>query len=700
MGAWRSVTRTLLLITLSAPLTVACSDELAEGNGTVGETEIRFATGVVSANTADGSRAATRANYDTESYSFSPLTLGTKVHIKTEGTWTGKTPSEDITHYTKTGTAETAVDGKSPISSVGIFWDDYGMGDPANTASRTAGLNVYAACVDGYNASAIGTIADWTALTWTLPADQSATATWKAKDLLVSNNNSDNADAAEMNKDKSGRYKFDTQLAGTACNLELHHAMSKITVNLKAGDGFPVDGKGVSYFENDPSVTLTKLNMEGTVNVKTMTVTPAASPVSDNTQLAKATIAMTGYTATYEGLIIPGNEVVDDYCDKATHDGSALQIRGVAQINCDGNIFNIYANELMDAMKKAEETSLGAKNGDTQFHSGKNYILNITVNKTEIIVKAYVTDWVDVTAEEAYPKIDVNTDWGTTGTSATNDFSFYLGENNVSDFGINQTGYYSANAVTSHDDTGAETVWTLTPQLYWPNHTTAYHFRGIWPQTRAAEDGHAAAVPEVVTVDGKQVVAVENVAYTEGTYPSDLMIGKPSNEPDEGITATEGKINLNFQYMMSQVVVNLTTEASGESMVDFGTKDAVNQADVQIIGGKTAGNILLSNLSCALTGDATDYTMHATTNVQRHDAVCPQPLAGLKFKITVKNSDGTETDTYTKLISEILVGGNAITAWEAGKKYIYNLHISKTMIHVSVSITDWVTVSGNQQIWF
>lgn len=694
MGAWRSVTRTLLLITLSAPLTVACSDELAEGNGTVGETEIRFATGVVSANTADGSRAATRANYNTIAYTFSPLTLGTKVHIKTEGTWTGHDPVA-VTHYTKTGTAETAVDGKSPISGVGIFWDDYGMGDPANKETgRADGLNVYAACVDGYNASAIGTIADWESLTWTLPADQSATATWKAKDLLVSNNKSDNANtdnAAQMNKDKSGRYKFDTQLAGTACNLELHHAMSKITVNLKAGDGFPVNGEDVPYFENSPSVTLTKLNLKGTVNVKTMTVTPAAPPVSDNTQLAKAATATTDYTATYEGLIIPGNAVIADYCDKETHDGSALQIRGVAQINCDGNIFNIYANELMDAMNTAD--------ADYIFHSGKNYILNITVNKTEIEVTATVTDWVNVEADPVEPTIEVTTSLGDKGAKddGFKQFKFYMRTDDDTNYDI----YGGTATGTSADGT---TPWSFTNQIYWPSHDIHYHMRGVYPTS--------------TTVTANKI-AVANSTYNATTSPSNLMVGAPELAANtmcdnashtavdmslHGICAREATINLNFRYMMSQVEVHLTTPPSGSDVVNL------TNATVEIVNAYTTGSVDIHSRTMEISNISNYLVEHATDeNVNwRHAAVVPQNLTNatgdLIFKITIRNTDGT-TDVYIKPIKDILVSENggaaaSITKWDAGKHYTYTLNMRKTEIKVTATLTDWVSAEANQEIWF
>lgn len=652
----------ILLATSLAGMT-ACSDYV-DDTKTVGEAnnEIRFATGVVSANT---SRAASRANYDTEHYQFLPLTAGTNVHVKTEGTWEGKGA---VTHYTSTGTAGTPESTQSPITGVGIYWDDYGIGDPDNTSNRTTGINVYAACVDGKEASAIGTISNWESLSWTLPANMS---TWKDKDLLFSNNNSDNAENV-MNKDKSGRYKFDTQKGGTACNLELHHAMSKITVNLKAGKGFPVVG-GVAKFENTPSVTLQSVKLGGTVNIKTLTAT--ATGEATTAALASATTPTTGYTTTMEGLVFPGNSL------SATTDL-------LAKINCDGNIYNIYAKELMEAMDAAESSTT-----DHEFHSGKNYVLNITVDKTEIKVTATVVDWIYVTAADETPLINVTTSYGQTGDDFGKGFSFLRSttiDNN-----------YSNEATVDY----ANSKYTMSPQLYWPNHSTHYFFRGVWPLIGTATDGSQTLSSNV----SASAITVANGAYAEGKYPSDLMLGYPRTTTEtcphgntvatSGICATEGTIRMNFQYVMSQVEVNLQT-SDGTDKVVFD-----EHTSVEIVGGYSDGTILLSDGSATM-GTKADYTMNRKDDSHKayHDAIIPQSVTALKFRITVTDTDGNQ-DKYETVfaISEIKVTEDGvekdITAWEPGKHYVYKLLITKTGIKVTATIKDWITATGGTSIW-
>ena len=658
----------ILLATSLAGFT-ACSDYV-DDTKTVGEAnnEIRFATGVVSANT---SRAVSRANYDMEHYKFLPLTAGTKVHVKTAGTWNG-----DVTHYTSTGTAKAPVSdaSASDIEGVGIYWDDYGIGDPANSSNRTTGINVYAACVDGKEASAIGSISDWESLSWTLPTDM---ASWKDKDLLFSNNNSDEGktNSTNMNKANVGRYKFDTQKGGTACNLELHHAMSKITVNLKAGKGFPVEG-GVAKFESTPSVTVNGMKLSGTVNIKALTATATGEATA--VTLAPAETAATGYTTTMEGLVFPGTELSSETAKLVT-------------LNCDDNIYYISAAELWTAMTTAD--------ADHIFHSGKNYVLNIIVDKTEIKVTATVTDWVTVEAAEVTPKINVTTSLGFKDNGTLNAFTSY-------DFYMRKDGVvnYAQCGGTATGTANGTTPWTFETPLYWPDHTTHYHMRGVYPSSTTVTDN---------------VIAVANATYNAATAPSNLMVGAPELTEDtkmcnnidhtsvdmslHGICAREASINLNFRYMMSQVEVRLAT-TTGDDAVRL--EDAV----VEVLNGYTTGSLNIDTRTITPATKAAYTILHSGTEDAnyRHAVVVPQNLINndsedLQFRITITNTDGTQ-DYYYATIKDIKVsedGGTAtsITSWEPGKHYVYTLNMKKTGIKVTATITDWIEAKGSTNIW-
>lgn len=663
-----------ILITASLAGLTACSNDVADEKYTVGEAdnELRFATGVVSGNI---NRPISRASYDTEHYQFLPLAEGTNIHIKTEGQWN----SNAVTHYTQTGTSQAPVPevSTSEITGVGIYWDDYGTGDPANSTNRSTGINVYAACIDGKAASAIGTISDWTNLSWTLPADMS---TWKDKDLLFSNNNSDEGktNSTNMNKANVGRYKFDTQKAGTACNLELHHAMSKITVNLKAGNGFPVVD-GVAKFETTPTVTLQSVKLGGTVNTKTLTAT--ATGEATTATLTAATSVTDTYTATLEGLVFPGN-TLNNVTDK------------LATIYCDGNIFNIYAKELMEAMDAAESSTT-----DHAFHSGKNYVVNIIVNKTEIKVTATVTNWIDVTAQTIEPKIEVTTslgDKGATGEGFQN-FDFYMRKDGTSD---NYAIYGGTATGTKADGT---TPWSFTTPIYWPSHDTHYHMRGVYPTSTTVTDNN---------------IAVSNGVYNAATAPSNLMVGAPELAANtmcdnafhtsvdmsaHGICAREASINLNFRYMMSQVEIHLTSTGSSSDAV------RLENAIVEIINGYTEGSVDIDSRTVTpstIANSTIPYASGEDANY-RHAVVVPQNLTSsagdLQFRITITNADGTQ-DYYYAPIKDVLVAENGgtpatITAWEPSKHYIYTFNMRKTKISITATIMDWNNASASTEIW-
>ena len=108
--------------------------------------------------------------------------------------------------------------------------------------------------------------------------------------------------------------------------------------------------------------------------------------------------------------------------------------------------------------------------------------------------------------------------------------------------------------------------------------------------------------------------------------------------------------------------------------------------------------------------------MNTVTETQRHDAIVPQLLTDsgitdLVFKITVKDNNGNVTDIYRATVKDIPVyvadangkptgSPESITKWEAGKKYIYNLKVTKTQISITATITDWETkITEDVEIW-
>lgn len=710
-----------ILTIAAATLLCGCTDILVPVY-TVGEVDnaIVLSAGVGSGQSGVQTKAV--ANPDADHAKHRLIADGAKMFLRIDGDWK-KTDAGAAETISKTTTAtiggETSSNSKHNTVSMNprLFWDDYGTADPHNaSAGRTKGLSIYGAGVNksGVAVPVIDESADgkrWTDLTWSLELDQ--TAGWESKDLITSNNVVYNATESLNNT-----YTFAQQLGSQTKLLEFTHAMTKVTVQLTAGEGF-VDSK----FAQAPTVKLLNFHHTGKIDVERKITTPTAA-VGEIKMYNKGGGA-NATTATFEALVYPGdlNNSSDVFADGTR----------ILTLSADGNEYHVTAAKLNTAIKAAIDahattnypigsSNLSAEPKEYDLHllQAWNYKLIITVNKTGIDVTATIKDWEDVTAANEAPKIVIDKTYGGNGSAPSQDmaFSFFRSLNKNNSYGD------MANVRYTHSGTS----YKMTPQLYWPDHKTHYFFRGIWPALGNNEQTeiNQAYTPVAKVTDSK--IEVGNVKYNKGTYPSDLMLAMPRKSDDgtpdetckvddhktgdtypEGICATTGKISMDFRYMMSQVVVKLTTSTGADQVtIDENTT-------VELTGGYKEGSILLGTGAADFTGKSTaDYGMTKTASYNTsgdgyhafHDAIIPQSLEDvshnptLKFRITVKQ--GESYDKYETIlgIKDIPVNGDQrIISWEPGKKYIYNLKVTKSDIKVEARITDWTTTEGGTTIW-
>lgn len=670
----------------------ACSDEAVPAY-TVGDDDnaISLSVGVLSSPSAVESRAALAGHY--------ALKASTAIDLCVEGDWAGKTPSRIVKTPVYTAAADADADNINAIAPKSdadkLYWDDYGTADPANTAGRSKGLDIYAVAIDGETTAPA--VADWNSpLAWVVKTDGSEVL---RKDILVANNLS--GDGSPLH-----RFTFEEQKT-LASNpeegrLDFRHVLSKVTFKLKAGAGF-TGGK----FAAAPEVTLTRNKAtgtsyteycltEGSIDIKNATATGSAV----STVKLQPTSAVDLGNVVEQALIFPGSDL------------GAADSDIVARIDADGNVYYVTAEKIRAAI-----TAKGGHDGAKTL-AGYNYIFQVTVNKTDIVITATITDWTDVEAETVEPKIVVSAEVGAEDdkTKKLTSFRFYRNAD-----GASEPGKYIALADADNpqadDLADGSTTWNFktigaTPTdtyLYWPDHTRHYFFRGVYP------------CDAVVTEGSSSYIVVGNEPYNAASFPGNLMIGKPEipagtmcDNPDhaavdmstQGICARTGAINLNFRYMMSQVEVVLKTTAGDDKVnLDANTK-------LSILNLMPTGNISLGErkpVGTSYTRTDTELTQKAATpDVTFHYAMVPQylPKPGeantMKFKVTITNDNGT-TDVYYTDVQPIKVddgsGLKTITQWLGGYHYKYTLNIKKTGITVTATITDWVVATGSDDIW-
>lgn len=730
--------KTIIFATAFAAL-AACSDDVATGRYSVGEEDnlVRLTSGVENApSAAMQSRAALDGHY--------ALQDGTAINLYVEGDWKGKTPSNIVKTPVYSAQKDTDADNIDTLtwkSGDRLYWDDFGTADPANTTNRAKGLGILAVAVDGKVLKTSDIKWESYTLAWNVSTSstiqpEGSSQKFLLEDLLVANNLYAAIDAESATTPQK-RYTFDEQKEADAAEarLEFQHVLSKITFNVTPGEGFqPNSFTGlVQFYDLNITLARNKANeaennwclTNGTIDIKKAeakhdeaeTKKPLTLSTISNTP---TTLNPNILTTTEAAVIYPGSIL-------GNNDGDI-----VARIVADwGNIYYVTAKEIRAAINGTT-----GHVGDYTTKPGYNYIFNITLNKTDIIVTATVSKWIDVNAAEEAPQIVVSANVGDKGATdqTLQDFRFYRNEGvNVPLIGsidpvptapTTKNVKYTALADAQNPATGAdgEKKWdfyqtgtSTATQLYWPSHTMHYFFRGVYPKETPVADGESS------------YIVVNNDQYNASKFPSNLMIGAPEiadgtkcKNPDHtavdmskyGICARTGSINLNFRYMMSQVEVDLKTETSSDDKVELNA-----DTKLEILNPITQSNIYLGTRSTgyeASTVRATDYTMHrkgdATASlVTFHDAIVPQYLPKpnedkpMRFKVTIKNSNGTY-DVYYADVQPIQVsesGGakKTIENWLGGYHYKYTLTLKKTGISVTATITDWVTANGSDNVW-
>lgn len=571
----------------------------------------------------------------------------------------------------------------SPI----IYWDDFSSVEydlRATDVERGIRLK-YGYCFNGGQTNAKSIDEEAGTLLWTVNPDQSLTdgngdaVNMKTSDLLYAK------------KQEMITYHSDINARGTLY-MPYTHAMSKVTINVTAGDGFSGD-KG----NFDTSVlTMNNVQVVADVNAPEGTTTIPESIPEDILSAIRTTVPevstsgkspvkafrkeKTNTIVTYQTIIAPTNlsagtilaTITDidgnDYnipvttgileawkaedkmveTEETIDNGTAQAKPSTNSLCTSGSFLNLSQSSSGSFLNLPETTTrsttiLPGKGYITK--PGIHYILNVRVDKQKITIRATITDWDKVTA---------------TGDAEINfagdikDKDAIAAELQDGGFDIYKSATNTAFTTKSTTATYAAGKWTYTPTIYWAGQSDNSYFRAVSPA---------------------------GASSSELSQGIDLIWGTSGND---AIAPRTGDVELKFKHLMSKLCVNLET-----------SDDPAKQVNL------TGAKIKITNLTKQGTYSIVDATVSAGAPAKVmlenkasgfKEPVIPQTIAD-DARLIITLADET---TYSLQLNECIetLSGTAIEEWLTGKKYTYTIHLEKGKITFRAMVKEWEETNG------
>ncbi len=514
-----------------------------------------------------------------------------------------------------------------------LYWDNYSSKD---YDLRTAGAGIrlkYGYCYNGGTPTTALDETDGT-LGWTVKADQSAAqgVDFKKSDLLYAKTQAPvSYTHGETEDSKHG-----------VLILPYSHAMSKITVNVTADEGF------LTTKANFASSVLTLMHMNTVCSVDAPNETVESSTPGSIVSY-KASAENT--TATFQAIVAPGTNL-------------SVGNLFAAITNVDGNNYEVpvtsdmlegWSTKLDEAAPVYYDEEAEARTRATidptkgyLTKSGVHYILDVVIDKQVVTVRATLADWDKVKAE-GNAQIIFSPDVNGKGTIASalqaDGFDVYKSSSATS---------FSAKSTTL---TYVDNKWTYNDAIYWAGQSDASYFRALSPAGSSTS------------------------AVAQG---NDILWGTSGTA---AISPRTGDVRIDFEHLMSKLSINLKT-VSGDAEVDL------TDAKITVTNMATAGTYSLA--SGKVTSGATVDIMLNDKASGFSEVVVPQSIAD-DAKVVITLKDGT---TYSVQLNQCtLTTGDksAVTKWEQGKDYTYTITLSKQEVTFSAYVKDWVsaTAGGN-----
>lgn len=762
-----------MLLAVAAMGLSACSTEELPDNGgnSNGKTAIEFAmsnTGGIgmSLDSRAAASDASRAGFG----------AATRIVMRIGSTNGSETK---YTRTTATASAQVA-EGTADYSTVSFgsgemrYWDD--------AHGRSSQLSVYAVAipdktdksllpVDKLNFTA-STGSNWATenattsatnncIVWEVSADQSAAGTVSNQDLCYSNNIQ-----ADEERGKNGvyRYNFNTNSYPTfpGCyedgtikqpglengvmkyttpsaskpgkfdrgHMIFRHALTRITVKLKAGDGYdPSTAFVVDH------VQINKIRLADGTNTMLNLVDGTWSGYTTGQKITKMEEAtpQTGaaHHREFVAQTIPGDEI----------DQNSTENR--LELVVDNNIYYITDKMLFTAFSTSATDDIS---GDKlTLRQGRNYEINVTISKKKIDnITASIIPWATVTSSNmdvnnAYIRLDLYDPSGTAidGSYSSNPPLLFRLDDPSPKFIFSDDQWKHYKWYTTYDKynslrwDGTNRRWTT--DLFFETNYASYHFRMTNEKTdNKIHLGPGSSGPfgeadyfDIDTSDkdiwwGAPMLTSATLKYdyqntasvTPSTDYTSPLDGGFSSSIHWGIAATESPIMFTMLHIKSQidVVLKTTTGSDAVKLYDETKSGDDRYAKVKVVRAFNSGNVELGRGMVKTTGTTGDLALNQPTTYFKTDKVetnpywlyyVPQPLSNgsnyVGIEITTPDGNIYKINRLSEITASSVSSSNGqgrtnsdyITRWLPNHHYTYTFKLTKKGITATATITKW-----------
>lgn len=654
------------------------------------------------------------------------------------------------------------------------YWDD--------AHGRKSQLSVYAVAIPDKNSGtllpenklSIGTLGEnskWASestpdntIAWTVSADQSTAGTVSNQDLCYSNN------IQTGGKNGVYQYKFSTSdyPAFPGCNPDgtiieksprtdglidgvmkyytepgysggkfdrghmiFRHALTRITVKLKAGDGYdPSTAFVVDH------VQINKIRLADGTNTKLNLVDGTWSGYTTGQTITKMEKATPQASATHHrefvAQTIPGDEI----------DQNSTENR--LELVVDNNIYYITDKMLFTAFSTSATDDIS---GDKlTLRQGRNYEINVTVSKKKIDnITASIIPWATVTSgnmdvNNAYIQLDLYTPSGTTINGSYEAPLLFRLDDPSSSFIFNDTDWKHYKWYTKYDKynsltwDGTNNRWTT--DLFFESNYASYHFRMTNEKTDSKihlGPGSSGPFGEADYFDidtsekdiwwGAPMLKTATLKYdyehtasvTSGTDYRSPLDGGFSSSIHWGIAATESPIKFTMLHIKSQIDVVLKTTTGSDAVK---LKDGDNTAIVKVVRAFNKGNVELGRGMVKTSGSTGDLALNQPTTYFKTDKVetnpywlyyVPQQLSNgsnyVGIEITTPDGNIYKINKLSDITAKTVVSdvgqgqteSQKILRWLPNHHYTYTFTLKKTEVTATATVTKWNEVTADKE---